>query len=68
MTIRSTNEVRTSRNFLRDGKIFGLTTGSFERDVKEPRLSIDDLYIMKDYLEEVMWEKIHIEKIEQNWR
>tara|TARA_R110002050_G_scaffold110430_2_gene222676 strand:+ start:1272 stop:1409 length:138 start_codon:yes stop_codon:yes gene_type:complete len=45
-----------------------LTTGSFERDVKEPRLSIDDLYIMKDYLEEVMWEKIHIEKIEENWR
>lgn len=68
MTIRSTNEVRTSRNFLRDGEIFGLTTGNFERDVKEPKLTIDDLYIMKEYLEEVMWEKIHVEKIEQNWR
>ena len=68
MTIRSTTKkVRTSRNFLRDGKMFGLITGNFERDVTNKKLSHDDLFIMREYLEEVMWEELYRDKIEQNW-
>jgi len=47
---------------------FLLVTGNFGRDLKNPKLSHDELSKMQNYLEKVMWEKIHIEKIEQNWR
>ncbi len=47
--------------------MFGMITGNFERDVTNKKLSHDDLFIMREYLEEVMWEELYRDKIEQNW-
>ena len=41
-----------------------VVTGNFERDMNNSRLSLNDLHLMKEYLEELTHAKLSIEDIE----